>query len=273
MDFPIINMPGVRFKKLRSLKRTEQYIFTLAKYGNHSNVNSFPTDLSVKEFLKINENKSWESILKDYRDCTKTPSYFKNYMEPTGFTTFGNSLSLSIGGSNLDDEGLIYPNSYYPIWKTSQNSFERAIKEYSYFDFLSSCALGVASIEAFINNVAIEWGKSNAIKLIDSAEHPVKFKDKISNWPTKITGNKFDIGKTFYENFLKIQKIRNDEVIHPKTISNCITNEKFCEKMNYFRVGINLFQIELHIFFRKRIPYQLIKASFNSDLECHKMQL
>lgn len=265
-------MPKLRMKSKRASKIARDYIHSLGKFGNHQYHGQLKSNSDVEKFLKIN-GLDWNNEVEECRKNGHAPSFFKNYFEPTGWTSTGQGISLSSGSNFVNGPGILYTNSYYNIWRTAQASFVRAVSESSYYDFLAACALGMAAIEAFMNHQAIEWNKTHSPKLEDTKAIPVKFEQKLSEWSKTMCGERFDLGGTCYQKFQQIRELRDDKIIHPKTVGVGITIEDFRDQLNLFREGVNLFLHDLHVLFSLAIPYKLVEAAYMPEVECFEEEL
>ncbi len=263
-----------KFKERRFRKSSKEFVCTLVRYGNHDRFGQFPSDNYVRKSFEIN-GYDWDRLIDRCRDPEEVPRpEFVNYIERTGWYTYGEDVQLQSGtGASVNGAGAVFPFSYYIIWKSAQAAFERAVEHSLYGEFLAACALGVASIEAYINHQAIQFNRKGGDLLHDSKTAPVKFDEKLKTWITKITGRKLDIGTENWQHFRKLRLIRDDQVVHPKTSGIGITYEEMTGLMNLYRTGINGVLIDLHKHFNDRIDYPLVKAGFMPEVELVTMPL
>ena len=251
-------MKVVAQQKKISQEAAEEYIMLIAKFGDNI-MNS-----SQSNFLRAKDWKIKEIIYSrncDYRKIKERCRY--PYQEPIPFMhnlmtagglwhVSGGSLSITnaltgVSEEILSEDGVASLNNCATYYETAHNSLIKISEEQKYDEINNLVIYGVASIEAFVNYLAVDYNKLNPPNsLKDSKQVKISFEEKIDQWiPIIIPGRRFDKGTKVWTDFEYIQSIR-DNCIHPKTTTNAQSITEIVRILNCFKNGISGFLIELH---------------------------
>lgn len=145
----------------------------------------------------------------------------------------------------------------------------RAVLESTYVPFISAIAIGIASIESFLNYQASTWNSKNPDNLlIDSKENKVNIETKITTWiPIISNGGKINTGNKEWSCFKELKNIRDNEIIHSRIGAFGINFYRLASLIDKFRIGIAKLLGELHRCCGLAVPSSIINAIYYPNVK------
>jgi len=263
----------LKFNTRISRRDAQNMILLFAKHGNHYHNTNFHSDADVKRAFAL-KGRDFEKLVIECRDFQKTVPFFENLIGSTMYSAGGSSLARvdnESGATDLETQGpgTIVLNAYWAKFEAANDAIDQAVDKSSYTDFQSAVVEGIASIEAYIQYRVEYWNKHHPQQeLQDSAVNKVPFDDKITQWvPLMTAGKLLDKSTAVWDHFVKLREIRDNVAIHPKSSGYSTSYEKLAEQINFFRTGIALLLVNLHLLFGDKIPAKIIRAAYTPDVE------
>lgn len=264
-----------------SLRESEKMVWTFIRHGNHSNreaMKNSPKHQIEEWFLE--GNQPIHRIIARCRNFfTSAMPLVENFRPSTSyfFAEGGGEITVSMfKGGNTQPEKVVMGSSgsigvdYEAKFESACSALTRAIEGASFEDFHTSIIKGISSIESYINHRAEIWNNSIASALnplIDSKEKKVSFEDKITKWlPIMAGGKKLDKSGKMWNDFLTLQKIRDENAIHSKNYAQGGSYIELALALNKFKTGIADFLLQLHIIFDESIPSSIIRAKYYPEV-------
>jgi hypothetical protein len=180
-----------------------------------------------------------------------------------------NMLGSTWQMTNDENTETIITSSYEHAFSTAVDHLDRAVSDASFSALQSAVVHGIASIEAFVNYRAGVWNEANpATQLIDSKQQKVSFDDKIDEWIPLMTGGvKLDKGNEHWQEFKRLQALRDNATIHIKDQRLTVSHAELAELINAFSSGIAGLQFDLHILCKNIVPSAIIRARYAPPCE------
>lgn len=213
-------------------------------------------------------------IAEECRDYRRHVPEFENLIRSTWVVQSSGEGSVSIVDNETGEEEVVLTGDGILSLSTYQSHFEeacaardRAVNQSSITEYQSAVNHGIASLEAFLAAVALQWNRSRPDDPItDSKKDKVSFDDKIDTWIPKMTGGaKFEKGDELWAHFKQLRAFR-DEAAHPKTVGYGFGLADLAKFVNMFRMGIAGMQQQLHLLFNFRVPAEIIRAFYMPDV-------
>lgn len=265
----------LQYRPKISLRKAWDKIFTYAISGEH-NFHPRPQapDDVIRLFLNMGINPN--CIAEECRDFRRPVPFFQNMLGYTwtAHVYKGGTVGIIDNTTGEDicsmkKDGTLIASTYQAYLETAYKSRDQAVEHSSYADYHTAIVKGFAAIEAFLNEQVKIWNRQHPDELLsDSKRSKVSQDEKIDNWIPKIAGgkklNKSDIR---WQHYKKLQAIRDNYIVHPKSTGYGITYQELAEQINMFRSGIAGIIADMHLIFRKAMPAVVINAIFMPDVE------
>jgi len=265
-------MYTLQYKAKISKKQARGKICAHAMFGNHGN--SFrPSSVKEVQQYYLQRGFNTDDLTEQCRSPHSCVPVFENLVRSTWRTSGSGTVSL------VDSDGEVIHEMKAPgqfIWSDYEAHFEaacaardRAVAEDSYSAFQECLSQGFASIEAFINTQARTWNKQHPDdKLNDSRAFKVSLEDKIDQWVPKMSGGA-KVSKTdkVWSDFKALEKLRDEDAIHPKLPGYGISYMDLAKRINAFRLGTALFLGKIHRLIDQPVPAVIINAVYMPDVE------
>lgn len=269
-----------------SRRAAHDLIAGLARYGNHYpyeiDVNGQPTDKRIPlEWFADEANL--RSYFRDRGfDFDKVTEYTRsnwrsgirlveNMVGSTVEFTEGVRISIvdmqtGYESVPIEGPGTISAEGYWLQFEQAYAALLRAMESLSYSELLSAYVHGVSSIESFLNRFVVSYNSwTVGPHLLDSKQNKVTLEDKFKVWIPRITGRKFALGGRNWQDFLKVQAMRDQIAIHAKNPSPGVSYPEMIKLVNLFRSGIASLLLDLHIHFLFECPAIIIRAAKSPD--------
>lgn len=203
--------------------------------------------------------------LTDYRQCVP---YFENMIAPGTWTTVGNATIQAVETATLRPLGpavsgpaLFVKSNSGSLFRQATEARDRAVDKSSYDDLQAAIALGLASVDGFINEAVESWNVANPERAVaDFDSRRVTLKEKMKRWVPNTSRGKLDLGGPQWGAVAKLQKVRNEYTIHPRHAAFVMSAAEFCSQINMFRDGIASMLFGLHWAYQRAMPAVLINA-------------
>ncbi len=263
------------FEEKRTRRATHDMILMMAKYGNHGYHQRFVSDADVKRFFMA-KGHCWDDIVEDCRKPSAVTPFLENLIGAT-WRVSGSVKAAIVTGAATDKEkeitsvegpGTLTASTYLQLFENAVDSFNRCMERASFGDFQSCVSNGIASIDAYIAHRAWLYNSDHPSALLaDSKENKVSQDTKIDEWIPKMSnGRKLDKGRANWQNFGRLQSVRDEWAIHLKQPAFSISDQQLGELLNRFRFGIAGLLIDLHLLFNERIPCGIIRSAYLPDI-------
>lgn len=142
---------------------------------------------------------------------------------------------------------------------------DAAIANNNFDSFYTALATGFSSLEAYMTlRTFVFNAKCTPSERLDERRPKrgyVSFEEKLREWVPIMTGKSIDFGTSAgWNDFLYLQSLRNDVVIHPKPGKGLKTLDELADGINRFRYGIGSLMFLLHQAFDEPMQRSIIRA-------------
>lgn len=171
---------------------------------------------------------------------------------------------VSVGKQIITGHGIIRLD-HLAQFKAATKTRDECIANGSVDDFFTVLTKGLASVESFLNLRAhIHSDKNPDAPLLDPDARGkyTSTETKLKVWLPAMTGKPFEVGKLKgWPVFLKLQKLRDDHSVHPKTQSVPMQLSDLAAGLNDFRIGLAELMFFLCRSFSNEIDSEIIDAA------------
>jgi hypothetical protein len=253
-----------------SRRQTKELVLDMARNGDHSHSNiKFGPDADVKRFFKHNRY-DFDAVVEECRDFSVHVTFFENLADGEWYVhgegVKGSVISMHSGKeiSSINGPGILNNSLYKSSYNQAYKSMREISNNASISVLLDLIVAGVTSIEAYIAHRVYLWNEKNPeAMLIDSKDRKITFDEKIDKWiPLMSNGKKIDKSESVWNDFKRLQKIRDDVAIHPKTPSCGMSYIDIAQQLNMFKSGIAKLLFQLHGIFNERVPAKIIRGKY-----------
>jgi hypothetical protein len=258
-------MKNLEYYPKISLKRSEEMIFMMARWGNNTHgINDIEKVPSFYDQRGI----KFKEIVEKCRNWPEPVPIFENLIGPTWRVSNASlsRINLSTGKTifSVEGEGEFISSTYWSLFCEAEDNISKAIKENSFTAFQTAIINGIAALEAYINAKAIEWNEThpNGKKIDINAK--ISFDEKIEQW-IPIMGRPMSKNTKFWSNFKELRKVRDNQTVHPKNIGSGRTIAELAQCINQYRSGIAGLLCLLHFHIGERIPCAIIRRYYSPD--------
>jgi hypothetical protein len=265
----------IRYKPKLSLKQARDKITIYGMYGNHD-VWPRPKNRGEVAQLLRSMGINPDELVEKCRDYTETVTCFEGQrLNIWSVNTYKGGkfglVDITTGETiaELDGPGFVAASAYLVKFETACEARNRAVEKASFAEYEAAIVNGFASIEAYVAEAASHWNRTHSQEpLVDSSNSKVNLVEKLDVWVPKMTeGTKLIKNDQRWNDFLKLKKVRDNIVVHPKVSSYVIPYKKLCELINAFRCGIAGMLGQLHLVFCEPVPAAIINAFYMPDVE------
>ena len=164
------------------------------------------------------------------------------------------------------ESGRFVVSQYQERFDDSVRNLQRCTsgEEAHYGDLLSCFADGLASIEAFVNEIA----QPHLDRLPRGQDEMVSLDYKLDEWiPLLSGGQRVDKSQLWWRHFQEVRSIRNWRQAHPRASVYGIGDSTFCNQLNLWRNGVAIMLLYLHALTGRLAPPELVKWAYVPDIE------
>ncbi len=262
----------LRIKDKRERRQTHEMIQMMAKYGDHSSPDRLVTDADVVRFFQ-SHGHDYNDMVEKCRRTNEIIFLVENLIGSTcqviqGVWCFKNPHT---GEENrVQAPGSFSKLTYLQLFENAVDNFKQCLEIAGFGRFQSCLSSGLASVESYITYRVEIYNSEDTSKdkLIDTNEKKVPFDTKIDMWLPEMSGGKIlDKSGRNWNDFKRLQKVRDNSVIHVKVTSLAIEHKELVNLLNLFRTGVAGLLVYLHLLFGERIPSKIIRYAYLPDIE------
>jgi hypothetical protein len=243
-------------------------VAAMALHGNHGThmVMNLHTVKDIRDYCS-RHGMEFKAVVSACRDFTKPIPFFENLARAQR-TTENVSVSVRdhITGEWVQvapSGGMFNLEDYWALFEHAQEDFHLALQNATYERFLAAVNLGLAAIEAFMNQQFM------VLAAVRSDDEALKsdLEKKIIEWIPRFTGNRFETGSRDWAAFKLLKTCRNEDFQHRKSIASGIGFRQLVDLLNQFKLGICRVLLKLHQAFSRRCPACIIRYSYFPQIE------
>jgi len=229
-------------------------------------------------------NKSGSSVIKRFNGLSKdwelagdfsffveqcrdylTSAPFENLADSGVWHAEGSTLSVtdSVTGQSQGGYDTMALTPYQGLFNDSLQSFKNSLVNDTYNLFKNSIVNGIASIEAFLRQMADYYNHKNPqTPLLDNHENKVSFIDKFDKWIPTMTGRNFNKGGQEWASLKILIGFRDNNAVHLKGAYGFKYSE-LLSLLNIYKYGIpGILKLLLIHFNIDKIPSNIIRACY-----------
>lgn len=241
-------------------------IIEMALFSNHR-VSPRPT--TGEEVARTLQDLGYdpERLAEELRDYRRAVPVFENLVPAGTWTLVGDATAQLVDSVSLKPIGPIVRGPALLVDSTSDALFEnavsarnRAVATGSYSEFQSAVTIGLAAIEAFINDQVAQWNALNPDAALLDLQRSTTLKEKMRDWVPRSSRGRLDLSGAPWNAVASLQAVRNEYTIHAHHSTLAIEARTFAKQLNQFRDGIASVLFGLHWAYQQTARASLINA-------------
>jgi hypothetical protein len=263
---------ALRWRSKRSAGQARDLLYAIVRYGNNYNFDAAAwSDAQVRGAFAARSLDFNKTVLEARNPSAPLP--FENLIGSSWEVGDGAKVgahNMLTGETENEVEGpaTFSLHSYWTSFESAVQARDRVVDRNSSQPLGEMLAAGVASVETYLRHRAKIFNDLGGYPpLVDDAQHKVPFDQKLREWvPLTSDGEHLDLGSRHWQDFKALRDLRDNVVIHNKSVSVAWSFRDIANTVNRFR-SVAAVLIDLHKLHHEKCPAIVIKAAYAPHLE------